>query len=74
MAKKSTSAAQTPLRKLSWYLLQQALYAAHDEFDNAATKKSGEQKIRAIWQEYARRGMKNAIGPAHVAQLGLRID
>lgn len=59
--------------RMNWYILQQALYAAHDEFDNPKTRPTGEKKIRAIWGEYARRGMKNAIGPSHVAQLNLRI-
>ena len=65
MAKTSTKLPKAPdLRKLNWYHLQKALYAAHALFDQPATREEGKARINAAYDEYARRGVTMTKRPA----------
>ncbi len=52
------------LRNLNWYYLQKAMYAAWSLYDQPATTEEGRQRIRAVYDEYARRGVSKVIRPA----------
>jgi hypothetical protein len=53
----------TDWTKMTWYELQHALYAAHDERDREDTRKQGIEKVLAIYKEYARRGVTKVVAP-----------
>ena len=44
---------------LNWKELQDALYYGHDLNDQPATCKQGADLIRAVYEEYERRGLKS---------------
>ncbi len=46
------------LTKLNWKELQDALYRAHELRDTPETREDGARRVRAIREEYARRGVR----------------
>ena len=59
---------QPDLKRLNWYYLQKAMYAAWAIFDTPATKEEGRTRIKAVYAEYARRGVENVVLPDPVRQ------
>ena len=60
---RKADSAMTDWTQLNWYELQHALYDAHAERDNEETREQGIEKIRAIYEEYARRGVTQVVMP-----------
>lgn len=65
MAKKVKSGGATvaDLTKLNWYYLQKAMYEAWSMYDKAETKEQGRSRIKAVYDEYARRGVSDVLRP-----------
>ncbi len=58
--------AETPMpdpATLNWQELQDELYRAHELNDRPKTRQEGARRIRAIFDEYARRGVTNTVPP-----------
>jgi hypothetical protein len=51
------------LPELDWETLQQWLYSAHLTHDQEETRQEGARQIKAIYQEYARRGVTETTCP-----------
>jgi hypothetical protein len=51
------------LARLNWKELQDELYKAHELNDNAETCAEGGRRIRAVFEEYARRGVRKVVPP-----------
>lgn len=54
---------ESKLPDLNWQELQEWLYSAHAVRDNAETREEGVKQIRAIYAEYARRGVTETTCP-----------
>jgi len=63
MAKKVAAGKAADLTKLNWYHLQKAMYEAWGMFDKAQTKEVGRMRIKAVYEEYARRGVVDVLWP-----------
>ncbi|MGD2174085.1 MAG: hypothetical protein PVJ27_01680 [Candidatus Brocadiaceae bacterium] len=51
------------LTGLNWQELQDELYRAWDLHNDPETREEGDQRIRAIYEEYARRGVTDVVPP-----------
>ena len=51
------------MKKLNWIDLQRALYDAWRQYDTPKTRALGRRRIRAVYAEYARRGVRNVAMP-----------
>lgn len=67
MAKKTSksggAAKVADLTKLNWYCLQKAMYEAWGMYDKPDTKEQGRTRIKAVYAEYARRGVSQVVRP-----------
>lgn len=71
MAKKAPTTKlpkQPDLTRLNWYWLQKEMYASWAIFDKPDTKEEGRKRIKAVYAEYARRGVQNVLLPDPVKQ------
>jgi hypothetical protein len=69
MAKTNTKLPKQPdLKALNWYWLQKEMYASWAIFDTPGAKEEGRKRIKAVYAEYARRGVQNVLLPDPVKQ------
>lgn len=57
------AAPATPLARLTWVDLQQALYDAWTAYDTPETKPRGRERILEVYAEYRRRGVTDVVLP-----------
>lgn len=60
---KSGGAKVADLTKLNWYYLQKAMYEAWGMYDKPDTKEQGRTRIKAVYEEYVRRGVSQVVRP-----------